>query len=89
MLTVGCFTALLFRQATGGSVFAGGLWIFQLTMKGFLLSKPLSRYLVLFMGASLPNAGSELVKNQICLTLTSLVMLYLSVRLLKKQETLI
>jgi len=89
MLALGCFTALAFRQATAGSVFTGGLWIFQLTLKGYLLSKPLTRNLVLFMGATFPLGGSMLAKNQVSLTLVSVLMLSISVYLLKKQERLI
>ncbi len=86
MLALGCFTALAFRQATSGSVFTGGLWIFQLTLRGYLLSKPLARNLVLFMGATFPMGGSMLVENQISLTLTGVGLVFLSAFLLKRQE---
>ncbi len=86
MLGLGCFTALALRQATGGSVFSGGLWIFQLTLKGYLLSKTLARNLVLFMGATFPMGGTMLVKNQISLTLIGVLLVFLSAFLLKRQE---
>ena len=86
MLALGCFTALAFKQAASGSVFTGGLWIFQLTLRGFLLSKPILRDFVLFMGASLPMSGSMLVENQISLTVVSIVLIILSAFLLKRQE---
>ncbi len=89
MLAIGCFTALAFKQAASGSVFTGGLWIFQLTLRGYLLSKPILRDTVLFMGASLPKGGSMLVENQISLTLVSIVLIILSAFLLKRQERLI
>jgi hypothetical protein len=86
MLALGCFTALAFKQATSGSVFTGGLWIFELTLRGYLLSKPLLRNVVLFMGATFPMGGRMLVENQITLTLMGAVLLVLSVFLLKRQE---
>lgn len=85
-LAIGCFTALAFKHAASGSVFIGGLWIFQLTLKGFLLSKPILRNFALFMGASLPMSGSMLIENQISLTLTGVLLIFLSAFLLKRQE---
>ncbi|MBG0785211.1 MAG: hypothetical protein H0S79_08920 [Anaerolineaceae bacterium] len=84
-LTLGAMASLLARNPHGGFAFIGGLWIIQLVARGWFALDPIFRNIFLFYGAMDPTGELRLL-NQIVLSTISLVSLWLTHSLLKKQE---
>jgi hypothetical protein len=85
MIGLGSLLALAFTKPTGGALFVGIIWIFQLMLRGWFAWSPWARYIYLYLGVDKPGHES-LVANQLVLAGLSLLFLFGTWMLLKKQE---
>ena len=88
MIGLGSAAGFAAAQSVAGGLVAGGLWFFQVIFRDALADHPVARYIYLFMGATSPDFP-WLRSNQASLLLLSVLLLWASVRMLKKQERFI
>lgn len=85
MIGLGSAAGFATAQSMGGALVAGVIWFFQVLLRDMLASSAVGRYVYLFMGASSPELP-WLRSNQASLLAMGVLLLWASMRLLKKQE---
>ncbi|MDK2982482.1 MAG: hypothetical protein PWQ55_2829 [Chloroflexota bacterium] len=85
MLALGSLAALLTRSSPGGFAFVGGLWMFQLFLRGAFADSPILRNVLLFYSAMDPGTQAAAV-NQLSLAWIAALLLLATHQLLKKSE---
>ena len=85
-LALGCLTAFLGGNAMTGAGISGGLWIFQLLLRGWFSQEPVLQYGFLFQAIEKAPGSTALMWNQISLTTITIIFLTISALLLKRQE---
>lgn len=88
MIGLGSAAGFAAAHSVAGGLVAGGLWFIQVIFRDALAEHPVGRYIYLFMGASSPDFP-WLRSNQASLLLLSVLLLWASVWMLKKQERFI
>lgn len=88
MLTLGSLGSFLARNAIAGAGIVSGLWILQVVMRIWFAQEPVMQYIFLFQGmmrVHLPGSAG-LIRNQISLTILSILFFIASGLLLMRQE---
>jgi hypothetical protein len=84
LMALGCAASLAGRATTTGVSAAGMVWLAELLARGWL-ARTEGRYVLLFMGALMPEHPA-LIANRICLLGISCGLLLASAALLRRQE---
>lgn len=86
MLTLGSLGSFLARNAITGAGIISGLWILQVLMRGWFSQDSTMQHIFLFQGMMRAPGSAELIRNQISLTILSVLFFIASGLLLKRQE---
>ena len=84
LMALGCVGSLLAAQTVTGAFLAGFVWLMELLACGWL-ARNAGRYVLIFMGALMPDHPS-LHANQISLSILTVVFLFTAWVLLHRQE---
>jgi len=84
LMTFSCFGSLLAAQSMTGAFLTGLTWLIELLARGWL-ARNNGKYVLIFMGALMPNHPA-LIANQITLLISSLLFLLAAWMLLHHQE---
>lgn len=85
LMAVGCLGALVGRGPSAGALAAGLIWLMELIARGSLVRSGWARYLLIFMGALIPDHPALRANQSTVLTLCAVLFVAAS-RLLRRQE---
>jgi hypothetical protein len=85
MIALGSTTAFAFSGSTFGALFVGGVWIFEVLMRGWFATNQFAVHVYLFMGIHIPQHPSLRIFQGVIFGI-SLVLLWAGWLLLRKEE---
>jgi hypothetical protein len=85
LMAFGCLTALAAAQPNTGALLTGMVWLVQLVARSWFAANDIGKYLLVFMGALMPD-HPDLQANQVVLLAASALLLLISWLWLHRQE---